>query len=176
LSEEERTDENCPDTCDFIPKPTPPKAKPPHAGDIGLPGWDVAMSGACRGGTEFTDKVNGKYTNSGGSGPTGTLTQKECADACLDEPTCVGYAHSTAWCIIYGPEIHDNAAGQWTADNHEATEITGTKANPMYICVTGPPHASVSDSDKGASAGSKHSYKLMMVTTLSILSITASFM
>lgn len=139
LAESERTDENCPDNCTFKPAPTPPSNKPPHAGDIKLPGWKTAMSGACRGGPDFTDKVNGKYSNSVGSLDGGKLTQAECAQACLDEPECVGYSHSTAWCVVYGRNLHETPGTGWTSDNHEAVEITGTKANAAYICVTGPP-------------------------------------
>mmetsp|Transcript_14444 Transcript_14444/g.21507 ORF Transcript_14444/g.21507 Transcript_14444/m.21507 type:complete len:479 (-) Transcript_14444:420-1856(-) len=145
LVEDDRTDDNCPDVCTFIPKPKPPKSSPPHAGDIKLPGWDAAMSGACRGGPQHTDKVNGKYSNTAGAD--GKLSQQECADACLAEPMCIGYAQSTAWCIVYGPEIHSNAVGEWTADNHEVNYISGTKANPSYICVTGPPRK---EEDTGA--------------------------
>lgn len=140
LVESDRTDENCPDNCTFNPKPTPPKQKPPHPGDAKIPGWNAAMSGACRGGPDFTDKVNGKYSNSMGSGEDDKLTQEDCAQACLDEMECIGYSHSTAWCVVYGPNLHDNPGDGWTSDKHEAVEITGTKSNPSYICVTGPPH------------------------------------
>jgi len=137
LEESARIEDNCPEGCVYTPAPTAPKPKPPHAGDIKLPGWGSAMSGACRGGTDFTDKVNGKYSNTAGAD--GPLTQQECASACLDEPTCVGYSHSTAWCVVYGPVIHETVGEFWTSDNHEEVTITGTKANPSYICVTGPP-------------------------------------
>lgn len=97
------------------------------------------MSGACRGGSDFTDKVNGKYSNTAGAD--GRLTQEECAEACLAEPDCVGYAHATAWCVVYGPGVHDTPGEDWTSDEHVEVAITGTKPNPSYICVTGPPRA-----------------------------------
>ena len=142
LPEVSRTLEDCPAPCLYQEAPTLPKPKPPHPGDIRLPGWQPAMSGACRGEADQTDKVNGKYTNIGGSGADGKLTQQECAKACLGEgPDCVGYAHSTAWCVMYGPGIHDTPGEGWTSDQHTATATTGTKPNPSYICVTGPHHA-----------------------------------
>ena len=152
LVESNRTDENCPDNCTFQPKPTVPKIKSPHPGDIKLPGWKTAMSGACRGGPDFTDKVNGKYSNSVGSGTDGKLTQEECAEACLDEVECIAYAHSTAWCVVYGPNVHDDPGDGWTSDQHEAVEITGTKANPSYICVTAPPRGGDSDGNSDDSS------------------------
>ena len=66
---------------------------------------DPAQSGACRGGADFSGKVNGKYSNTAGAEE--NLTQLECAEACVAEETCVGYAHSTAWCVVYGPGIDE---------------------------------------------------------------------
>jgi len=143
LDESDRTDENCPDSCTFKPKPEPPQNKPPYPGGVNFIGWKTAMSGACRGGIDFTDKVNGKYSNSAGSAEGGKLTQEECAQACLDEIECVGYSHSLAWCVVYGPNLHDTPGELWTSDQHEAVEITGTKDNPSYICVTGPPRGAL---------------------------------
>jgi len=137
LAEDDRTAEFCPQGCKFTPAPTVPKTTTPHAPDIGLPGWNSAMVGACRGGADFTSKVNGKYSNSAGA--FGKLSQIECAEACLSEPDCVGYAHSTSWCVVYGPNIHLTPGDGWTGDLHEETTITGSKVNPAYICVTGPP-------------------------------------
>lgn len=142
MVEADRLAEKCADPCVFVPAPTVPKPKPPHAGDIMLPGWNKAMSGACRGGPDSTDKPNGKYSNTAGAD--GKLTQEECAAACLDEPECVGYSHATAWCVVYGPGVHNGIGtgegGAWTTDEHVEAGITGTKPNPSYICVTGPPH------------------------------------
>jgi len=146
----DRTQENCHAGCLFTPAPKGPKNPvAPHAGDIRLPGWDPAMSGACRGGADFTSKINGKYSNTAGAD--GKLTQQECAKACLDEKDCVAYAHSTAWCIVYGPNLHEGIGtqegGTWTTDNHIETVVTGTKVNSAYICVTGPPHDVGSDDE-----------------------------
>ena len=153
LPEADRTQEKCPDGCTFTPAPVLPSNKPPHAGDIQLPGWNAAMSGACRGGPNQADKVNGKYSNTAGAD--GKLTQLECANACLDEPECIGYAHSTAWCVVYGPMIHRTPGDGWVGDNHVSVEITGTKPNAMYICVTGPPRATDNnDSDDGGMSNS----------------------
>jgi len=146
VSEENRILENCPSICTYVPAPVAPREKPPHAGDIKLPGWDAAMSGACRGGPDHTDKVNGKYSNTAGAD--GVLTQSECADECLAEADCLGYAHSTAWCIVYGPNLHETPGDGWTGDNHAEVKITGTKANPSYICVTGPPRNVVDEVNK----------------------------
>jgi hypothetical protein len=76
--------------------------------------------------------VNGKYSNTAGAA--GELTELECANACDAEQNCVGYAHSTAWCIVYGPGVNDTAGADWTADTHASTSITGTKPNVAYIC------------------------------------------
>lgn len=155
VEEESRTAENCPTDCVFTAKPKGPRNPPvAHAPDIKLPGWDPAQSGACRGGSDFSGKVNGKYSNTAGAGGT-PPTQLECAEACVAEENCVGYAHSTAWCVVYGPEVHSGIGteegGLWTSDNHEEVAITGTKVNIAYVCVTGPPRvAAVADSDSDA--------------------------
>jgi len=111
--------------------------KPPHPGDIGLPGWPQPVSGACRGGSENTDKVNGLYAN------INSQTQEQCADKCLSlAPDCTGYHHGP-YCGIFGVDIHlqedpgDNKV--WHASAGNETVITGTKANPEYICFTGVP-------------------------------------
>jgi hypothetical protein len=73
-------------------------------------------------------------------------TQEECMNICAEETDCIGYAHSTGWCLIYGagldaqdgvdyidPDV-DGDDGIWWADSHSATTITQTKPNVMYIC------------------------------------------
>jgi len=150
--EAERIAENCPEGCTYAAKPRGPKNPPvAHAPDIKLPGWNPAQSGACRGGADFSGKVNGKYSNTAGAD--GKLTQLECAEACVAEETCVGYAHSTAWCVVYGPGIHEGIGteegGLWTSDNHEEIAITGTKVNIAYLCVTGPPRVATTVADNG---------------------------
>jgi hypothetical protein len=55
-------------------------------------------------------------------------------NACNAEPTCVGYAHSTAWCVVYGPEIHETPGDKWTSDEHTETTIVSTKPNIAYVC------------------------------------------
>jgi len=151
LAESDRNQSACPAGCTFTAAPKAPRPVVPHEGDIGLPGWDSAMSGACRGGADFTDKVNGKYSNTAGAN--GRLTQAECATACLDEPGCIGYAHSKAWCVVYGPGVDEGIGtendGDWTTDTHVSTSITGTKVNPAYICVTGPPRSEPSEPASG---------------------------
>lgn len=145
--ESDRIAENCPKDCAFTAKPNGPRTPPvAHAPDIKLPGWEPAQSGACRGGADLSGKVNGKYSNTAGS-EGGPPTQLECADACLNEESCVGYAHSTAWCIVYGSDAHlgfgTEEGGLWTSDNHEEVVITGTKVNIAYLCVTGPPRVTI---------------------------------
>lgn len=163
LEESDRITENCPSDCVFASAPKGPKNPPvAHAPDIRLPGWDPAQSGACRGGADFSGKVNGKYSNTA-SADGGTPTQLECAEACLAEGNCVGYAHSTAWCIVYGPEIHlgigTEEGGVWTSDNHEEVAITGTKVNIAYLCVTGPPGVTA-DADAGTDAETESSEEI----------------
>lgn len=141
----DRVAENCPEDCTYSAKPKGPRNPPvAHAPDIKLPGWDPAQSGACRGGADFSGKVNGKYSNTAGADG-GALTQQECAEACVAEENCIGYAHSTAWCVVYGPGVHlgigTEDGGLWTSDVHEEVAITGTKVNIAYLCVTGPPRA-----------------------------------
>jgi len=155
VNDSDQVEENCPEGCVFTAKPKGPKNPPVvHAPDIKLPGWDPAQSGACRGGADFSGKVNGKYSNTAGAN--GTLTQLECADACIAEESCVGYAHATNWCIVYGPDAHlgfgTEEDGVWTSDNHEEIKITGTKANIAYICIT--VSSDVSDSSLSQGDGS----------------------
>jgi hypothetical protein len=155
----DRVAENCPEGCTYTAKPRGPKNPPvAHAPDIKLPGWDPAQSGACRGGADFTGKVNGKYTNTAGADG-GTPTQQECAELCLADKNCVGYAHSTAWCLAYGPDVHKGPGtedgGLWTSDNHEEVVITGTKVNIAYICVTGPPRVTAVAESESADAESE---------------------
>jgi hypothetical protein len=157
----DRIAENCPEGCIYTAKPRGPRNPPvAHAPDIKLPGWEPAQSGACRGGDDFSGKVNGKYSNTAGA-EGGPLTQLECAEACLAEDNCVGYAHSTAWCVVYGPEVHlgigTEEGGPWTSDNHEEVAITGTKVNIAYLCVTGPPRVTADDTDVDADSHS-HSH------------------
>lgn len=122
---------NCPDGCVFTAAPKSPKVVVPHAPAVRKDGWSV-KSGACRG--PGNEKVNGKYSNSAGANG-GRLTQVECAEACEAEAKCAGYAHSTAWCVVYGPGINETGGADWTADTHAAVTITGTKPNEAYICV-----------------------------------------
>ena len=82
-----------------------------HAPDIKLPGWNAAMVGKCRGGTnnavDVSVELNGKSCSTCGSDAT-HMTQKECADACKAESTCVGYDHGhDGSCTVYGPSIDE---------------------------------------------------------------------
>ena len=163
MGEDDRIETTCPHFCTFTAAPKPPKAKAPHAGDINLSGWNPSMSGACRGGPTFTDKPNGKYAPA--------LSQYDCAMACLAEDTCLGYSHASAWCVVYGPNIHETPGEGWSSDNHEANEITGTKANISYICVTGPPRA-VTNTDPNDPSGAQNMCILaarLVVTCLSAI-------
>ena len=112
-----------------------PPEKPPHPGDIQLPGWPKPLPGACRGGPEGTDKVNGMYANKD------SQTQQQCAEKCLSHPTCTGYHHGP-YCSIFGPDIHLEEDGEvWFANQGNETVITGTKVNPQYICFASVPAA-----------------------------------
>jgi len=113
---------------------------PDHPGDIKLPGWDFALPGVCRGGPRINEKVNGKYSNSAGkaAGKDGILTQLECAQACFDEPECIGYTHGFKWCGVHSPNLQLAPGDGWEEDVHNTNKITGTEANRSYICVTGP--------------------------------------
>jgi len=169
--ESDRIAENCPSDCVFMAAPKGPRNPPlAHAPDIRVPGWEPALSGACRGGEDFSGKVNGKYSNIAGA-EGGAPTQLECAEACSAEENCVGYAHSTAWCVVYGPEIHlgigTEEGGLWTSDNHEEVAITGTKVNIAYLCVTGPPRVTAdtdaeNDSKPESSKGTESSDDMSM--------------
>lgn len=133
-----RTADNCPTGCTFTAAPEMPPAKPPHPGDIGLPGWPKPISGACRGGPDNTDKVNGLYAN------INSQTQEQCAEKCLSlAPDCTGYHHGP-YCSVFGANIHlkEDPEGDdkvWYATAGNETVITGTKANPGYICFTDVP-------------------------------------
>jgi len=138
--------ENCPSGCTFVAPPEMPPAKPPHPGDIGLPGWPKPLSGACRGGDEGTDKVNGLYATKD------SQTQTQCADKCMSLSECTGYHHGP-YCSIFGKEI-DLAADDetWFATKGNYTTITGTKVNPSYICFTSVPSDSATTDDSNDSA------------------------
>lgn len=129
-AEELQISTNCPDGCTFTAKvagaATP---KVPHAPALALTGYN-AKAGACRG--PDNSKVNGKYSNTAGA--SGKLTEQECHAACEAEAECLGYAHSTAWCVVYGPGIDETPGAKWTSDKHASTTITGTKPNIAYIC------------------------------------------
>ena len=65
--------------------------------------------------------------------------QEGCARACLDDPsgTCVGYAHSSSYCILYSPTadqhiVHDNG-DVWIADTRP-TKPCVTFNNPKVRC------------------------------------------
>ena len=143
---------DCQPGCTYTAAPEmqgPPRV--PHDPSIVLPGWDIAMTGACR--HESGEKVNGKYSktagaNGGSDAP--RMTQEECAQACEDEPNCIAYAHG-AWCVVYGPEIdltpcsglhavapHYDVASDtcnWGSDTHEKTTVQTNNGNIAYICV-----------------------------------------
>jgi len=154
---------NCPSGCTFTAAvagaPTP---KVPHAPALHVSGY-TPTSGACRG--PGNSKVNGKYSNTAGAA--GKLTELECANACDATQNCVGYAHSTAWCIVYGPGVNDTAGADWTADTHASTSITGTKPNVAYICQV----KSVSDLAGAAIESCSHS--LLVITSMLISNIFA---
>jgi hypothetical protein len=121
---------NCASPCKFTAAVAATKVVVPHAPAIAMAGYTV-KSGACRG--PNVAKVNGKYSNTAGASGA-QLTQQECAAECNTETMCVGYAHSTAWCVVYGPGINNTKQEKWTSDTHDATTITGTKPNAAYIC------------------------------------------
>jgi len=137
---------DCPAGCTYTAAPKQLKVRVPHAALIVLSGWDAPMLGACR--HNSTEKANAKYSNSAGADGT-QLTQEECAKACEDEPTCVAYAHSTAWCLAYGPNISQTPCSgahavaphksgdtcNWVSDSHPEANVHQANGNVMYICV-----------------------------------------
>jgi hypothetical protein len=132
----DKVSDACPDGCTFTNKVAGPRSVVPHAPAEHFRGWKV-MAGVCRSAGDpgsLEAKPNGKYSNKAGADG-GPPTQAECKDLCAAEDNCIGYAHSTAWCLLYGPGLHETADGDvWAADNHDATTITQTKPNPAYIC------------------------------------------
>jgi hypothetical protein len=131
---------NCPAGCTFKAAVRAVKTVVAHAPAIPMAGYTV-WSGACRGPTNA--KVNGKYSKTAGASG-GVLTQEECAAACNAETTCVGYAHSTAWCVVYGADIDVTPGADWTSDKHVQTTISMTKKNPAYICAVKTHHETTS--------------------------------
>ena len=120
-----RTADNCPAGCVFTAAPRMARVVVPHAPSVDIVGYNPALSGACRGPGDV--KINGKYSNTAGASGA-QLTQEECAAECTAEPTCVGYAHSTAWCVVYGPGIDETPGADWTSDTHTYDGVvTGTK-------------------------------------------------
>jgi len=130
--ETERTKQNCPFGCTFVPAPTESDAKEKHPGDVGLPGWPPPLPGVCRGGARATNQLNAKYA------PAAAISQKQCADECLREPGCTGYNHGP-YCAIFGEGVAENAEGYWTAAVNQYTVVTGTEENIGYICFTSTP-------------------------------------
>jgi hypothetical protein len=80
--------------------------------------------------------------------------------ACVDAgDVCTGYAHSTAWCILYGEDICNvpaelsasTAEGRYKktgwegyCEDHDDHTITQRKPNSAYICVVkGPTYGTV---------------------------------
>lgn len=152
-AESEQVADKCPSGCQFTAAVKAVKVTTPHAPAIEKAGWKV-LSGACRG--PGNTKVNGKYSNTAGASG-GALTQVECAAACEAESQCIGYAHSTAWCVVYGPGIDTTADGdsKWTKDTHTSTSITtATKPNAAYICVVKNSHLGISDTNDIATTSS----------------------
>jgi len=136
---------NCPSTCTFTAAVKATKVVTVHAPAIEMAGYTV-KSGACRG--PGSTKVNGKYSHTAGASGA-QLTQEECAAACDAAGNCVGYAHSTACCIVYGPGVKETSAAGWTLDTHDSTIITGTIPNAAYICAV-----------KGSSSGTWEDKKM----------------
>ena len=137
---------NCPTGCTFKAAVRAVKTVVAHAPAIPKAGYKV-WSGACRGPTNA--KVNGKYSNTAGASG-GSLTQEECAAACDAETKSVGYAHSTAWCVVYGAGIDISPGVGWTSDTHVQTTISITKVNPAYICVVKLPATTTTKVNKEA--------------------------
>jgi len=138
LEMDAKVSDTCPSGCTFTAAVRACKVVVDHAPAIQFDGWRV-MAGVCRSAGDpgsLEAKPNGRYTNSAGAN--GVATQEECKDFCAAEPDCVGYAHSTAWCLIYGPGLDVLDEGEeselWYSDSHSATTITQTKPNPAYIC------------------------------------------
>jgi len=153
---EDKTSDNCPAGCTYTKEVKAAKVVVLHEPAEQYPGWRV-MAGVCRSegdASSLEAKPNGRYSNNCGKDG-GKATQKECMEHCAAEPDCIGYAHSSAWCLNYGPGLHEKGDPEvWTGDNHAATTITQTKENPAYICAvkddSADPVAEQSISRRGA--------------------------
>jgi len=141
LTEDEMISDNCLSGCTFTAAVSGPSTVSYHAPTIEDDNYEV-KSGACR--SPDGNKVNGKYSNT--AGENGQLTQAECMQECDSEPTCAGYAHSTSWCVVYGPEIDESPGDDWTSDEHTDTTIGAMKVNVAYVCA-------VKLADEASSAG-----------------------
>jgi hypothetical protein len=129
MTKDEKVADECPAGCTFVPAVTSARVVVVHAPAEIYDGWTV-NAGVCR--ADGGAKPNGRYTNSAGADG-GPPTQSECKDFCAAAENCIGYAHSTAWCLNYGPDMNTTDE-VWTGDNHPATTITEYKVNPAYIC------------------------------------------
>jgi hypothetical protein len=137
LLKEQKTADACPDACTYTGEVKATKVVTVHSTVIQRDGW-THLAGVCRSegdATSLEAKPNGRYSKTAGANGE-PATQEECMDHCAAEKDCIGYAHAdNAWCLNYGPNLHDvEDDSVWTGDNHVATTITQTKANPAYIC------------------------------------------
>jgi hypothetical protein len=137
LLKEQKTADMCAPGCVYTPAVKAAKVVTLHSAVIQRNGWKH-MAGVCRSEGDATSaeaKPNGRYSKTAGADG-GPATQEECMDHCAAEKHCIGYAHAdSSWCLNYGPNLHDVGDGSiWVGDNHVATTITQTKANPAYIC------------------------------------------
>jgi hypothetical protein len=142
--------DNCLSGCTFTAAVSGPSTVNYHAPTIEDDNYEV-MSGACR--SPDGNKVNGKYSNT--AGENGKLTQAECMQECDSEPACAGYAHSTSWCVVYGPGIDESPGDDWTSDEHTDTTIGATKANVAYVCAVRKPAADEAADEAGGAGGSR---------------------
>ena len=87
-----------------------------------------ALPGSCRAPPDehgAAGKVTGAYTPE--------MTRVACMNACDAQPLCVGYSHSTSYCVIYGHiDMHtanpiDNPTGNggFVEDDHASAVIGG---------------------------------------------------
>merc|ERR1719262_1769316 len=86
-------------------------------------------------------ELNGKFCSTCGSDAT-HMTQKECADACKAEPTCVGYDHGhDGSCTVYGPSIDETPESMdgkpWIAQSKTGAgtvNIVGPDGDSQHPC------------------------------------------
>lgn len=162
LTMAEKTSTVCPAGCVYTKAVRAPKATVFHAKVTKVDGWEY-YSGVCRSGpivdpAEYI-RPDTRDSNTAGAGGV-PATNEECMQACVDAgDVCTGYAHSTAWCILYGEDIcnvpaelsastsegrYKKTGWEGYCEDHDDHTITQRKPNSAYICVVkGPTYGTV---------------------------------